>query len=173
MPTLAEIFASAPVGHRLYMTLEFIHPAFRDDAGDPTTIRLVQGFEDITATLEATAPEDPGDAVLFTAAPFEVDLPLKDVKGRHDLNLVLDGVSGDVVRQLELQAAANRSPVKVILREYVSSNLSAPQGTPIKMTLLNPSVSMTRVSASAVFADVVNRAYPGIVYKLSTHPGLA
>lgn len=165
---LNELFASAPVGVMYYATLEFRHSAF-----DPATIRLVQGFDDIVATLEPGAPVNPSTAVTFTAAAFSVRTPTKGVEGEYDMQLVIDAADGEITRQLELQAAANREPIKVRFREFISSDLSEPQSTAIEMTLINPKVDKNRVTARAVFADVVNKAFPSINYTLTTHPGLA
>lgn len=49
---IKEAYASCPSDVFIYHTLEIKHPDFVDDDGNPTTIRLVQGFKNITAKLE-------------------------------------------------------------------------------------------------------------------------
>ena len=49
---IIEAYASSPSDVFIYHTLEIKHPDFIDDDGKPTTIRIVQGFHGITATLE-------------------------------------------------------------------------------------------------------------------------
>jgi len=133
----------------------------------------VQGFTALTATLESNAPKNPSTAVVFQPAAFDVKLPTKDGSGRHDMNIVIDAASGEVIDQLERVAAAVREPIQVIFREFVSTDLSAPQSTPIKMIAANPSVTATRATISATFADLINKSFPSIRYTLTTHPGLA
>lgn len=49
---IIEAYASSPSDVFIYHTLEIKHPDFMDDNGNSTTIRLVQGFHNITAKLE-------------------------------------------------------------------------------------------------------------------------
>lgn len=170
---LDELFASNIAGQIYYITLEFNHSAFRDSEGNPTAIRLVQGFDPLTATLEADAPYDASTSVLFQPAAIDVELPVKNVEGRHDMRIILDAASGEIIRQLELVAAAPREAIRVLFREFISSDLSGPQSTPLRMTVINPQVTATRVTATATFADLVNKSFPSINYTLRTHPGLA
>lgn len=166
---LDELFASAPINATYYLTLEFRHSAFTS----PNTVRLVQGFKDLNATLEDNAPEDPSTLVTFVASALSIKPPTKGVEGNYDMQVVIDGADGEIVRQLELVAAANREPIKIRFREFISSDLSSPQSTPIEMTLINPQVSASRVTARAVFTDVTNKVFPSIKYTLTTHPALA
>ena len=170
---LDEVYASNPADKIPYVTIELNHSAFRDELEQPTSIRLVRGHKDLTATLEAAAPFDPSTAVTFTAAAVAIKPPDKGIKGRQEMSLTIDAASGEIIRQLERVVAASREPIKVIYRVFVSSDLSAPQNTPVQMTILNPQVTPERVSARAVFTDVINKAFPSIYYTTITHPGLA
>lgn len=42
---IKEAYASCPSDVFIYHTLEIKHPDFVDDDGNPTTIRLIQGFK--------------------------------------------------------------------------------------------------------------------------------
>lgn len=170
---LDELFASNPRDAIYYITLEFLHSAFRNAEGDPASIRLVQGFDALVATLEDDAPQDGGEAVTFQPCALAVKLPAKDVSGRHDMDISIDAASGEIIDQLERVAAAPREPIRVIFREFVSSDLSGPQSTPLRMIASSPQVAAARATVRASFADLVNKAFPSEVYKLSTHPGLA
>lgn len=165
---LDELFASNPIDRTYYITLELSHSDF-----SPQVHRLVQGFDSLSATLEANAPYDASQLVTFQPAAFKISLPEKSVKGRQDMSVTLHGAAIEVVEQLELQAAGNREAVKVTFREFESGDLSSPASTPITMTVLNPRVKDGVVSFSATFADVINKSFPSIFYKLETHPGLA
>lgn len=170
---LDQIFAANPRDKIYYLTLEFNHSAFRDDANNPTSIRLVKGFSSLTATLEASAPKNPSTAVTFQPCAFDIKIPVKDVSGQHDMQIVIDAASGEITRQLERVIAAPREPIQVIFREFVSSDLSAPQSTPVKMVAANPQVTAKRMTVTATFADLINKSFPSIRYTLQTHPGLA
>lgn len=165
---LNELFASNPNDRDYYITIELSHSAFV-----PSVHRLVQGFRDLTATLEDDAPYNGGEEVTFKKAAFKLSIPEKGVKGRQDLTCTIFGASFEIVEQLELQAKSNREPVKITFREFESGDLSVPASVPITMTVINPSVTKDSVSFSATFADVINKQYPSIFYKLETHPGLA
>tara|TARA_R110000744_G_scaffold174929_4_gene293669 strand:- start:943 stop:1461 length:519 start_codon:yes stop_codon:yes gene_type:complete len=172
MSLLDEVYASNPSDKILYTTLELLHSAF-DYQSPAGVIRLCSGFDDLTATLEAGAPFDPAAAVVFTASGLAIRAPNKGIKGRQEMTITLDAVSGEVIEQLEQVIAAPREPIKAILRYFVSSDLSEPQNIPYQMTVINPSVSPEQVTARAVFTDVLNKSYPAINYTLQSHPGLA
>lgn len=165
---LNELFASNPNDRVYYITLELSHSAF-----SPEVHRLVQGFSDLTATLEDDAPYNGGEEVTFKKSAFKLSIPEKSVKGRQDLTCTIYGASFEIIEQLELQAKANREPVKVTFREFQSGDLSEPASTPITMTVNTPSAVEDSVTFSATFADVINKQFPSIFYKLETHPGLA
>jgi len=67
---LAEAYAAAPSDVVVLHTLELRHPAFRDDNGNPTAIRVVRDHADLVARLEASAPLNPVEMVTFTALAF-------------------------------------------------------------------------------------------------------
>jgi hypothetical protein len=165
---LDELFASNPVGVSYYLTLEISHSAFV-----PNVFRLVQGFNDVTATLESGAAFNAGEAVLFLASAFEVSLPEKNVKGRQDMSVTLHGAAIEAVRQLELQRAANREPIKLRFREFESGDLSSPASPTVEMTVVSAVVNSGVVELAASFADVINKSFPSTFYKTLTHPGLA
>ena len=83
---IREAYASAPADTVILHTLELRHPAFADDDGRPTAIRVVRDHVDLTARLEAGAPLDAGEAVRFVALAFELELPPVDPgAGARDL----------------------------------------------------------------------------------------
>ena len=169
---LDDVYASNPSDKILYTTLELTHSAF-DYQSPAGVIRLVSGYEDLTATLESGAPFNPSTSVVFTASGLAVKPPDTGIKGRQEMSITIDAASGEIIGQLEKVVSANREPIKATLRYFVSSDLTEPQNTPYQMTVLNPSVKPESVSAKAVFSDVLNKAYPSINYTLTSNPGLA
>lgn len=169
---LKEAYASAPTDRVIFHTLEVRHPAFVDDAAQPTAIRVVIGFEDITAKLEGDAPLHPGQYVEFIAGAFRFKLPGFEEGKVPQLQITIDGVSREVVGHIEA-AIAGDSPIEVTYRPYLSTDLSKPQmDPPISMELTKVSVSGASVSGTASLSDVHNRAFPFEKYMASRFPGL-
>ena len=118
---IREAYASAPSDTVILHTLELRHPAFMDDEGEPTAIRVVRNFADqeswlslggaevqavldampaqardlagLVARLEADAPKDPGRMVPFIALGFELELPTVDTAPVPEISVTLDNVS--------------------------------------------------------------------------------
>ena len=69
---IREAYASAPTDTVILHTLELRHPAFADDDGRPTAIRVVRDHVDLTARLEADARRSMrAEMVRFVALAFE------------------------------------------------------------------------------------------------------
>lgn len=169
---LKEAYASAPTDLVIFDTLEVRHPNFVDDAGQPTAIRVVIGYEDISAKLENDAPLDAGEYVTFTAGAFRFSLPGFEESRVPQLKITLDGASQEVVAHLEA-AMSNPVPIEVTYRPYLSSDLSKPQmSPPIHMTLSKVTASATQVTGTATLTDVHNWPFPSQKYLASRFPGL-
>jgi hypothetical protein len=162
---LQTLYASAPINDLIIHTLEIKNPAFNVPGHVVGSVRLVQGFDDISATLET------GATVLFKKSGFGVSLPQKSIKGRQDLNFSIDNVTGEVLQAID---AAIDSGVKitVIYRAYAGSDLSAPGQPPIVMTATAIKADFSAVSISASFHDLVNKAWPFRRYTPDFAPGL-
>lgn len=169
---LREAYASAPVDAVIYDTLELRHPSFVDDQGNASAIRVVCGFENLTATLEADAPLDQGEAVTFIACAFDFVLPEIRESQMPELTITIDNVSREIVRNIEL-AQTVLTPVSCTYRPFLSTDLSSPQmDPPLHMTLRNVTCDVYRVQAKASFFDLLNRSFPNEVYTRARFPGL-
>lgn len=157
---LKMVYASAPSGAVVIYTLELSHAAFSGGA-----IRIAQGFDDLLATLET------GETVLFEASGFGVSLPPKSIRGRQDLQFRLDNVTGRAIREIDKAREAG-GPIKVVLRSYLSSDLSAPAVPPVVMTGESVKANVQSVTAVATFHDLVNKAWPRRRYTPDFAPGL-
>lgn len=157
---LQTVYASAPVDQIIIHTLELKHSAF-----DGGAIRLCQGFDDVTATLEDAS------TVTFTASGFGVSLPSRAVKGRQDLQFQLDNVTGEALRNIHAAQAAG-GPVQVIYRVYLASDLTAPAQPPTVMTAVSVKATPSSVSVTASFHDLVNKSWPRRFYTPDFAPGL-
>lgn len=164
---LEEAYASAPAAEVTLHTLEFRHASFT------APIRVVRDHVDFTARLEADAPIDPGQDVTFTRMAFEFTLPEIQKSGTPEIEISLDGVSGEIIAYLD---AAAQSPdlIEVTYRPYLASDRTRPQMVPpLTMVIRSVTADVFRVRARAGFGDVHNRKFPGEVYDTLRFPELA
>lgn len=169
---LKEAYASAPTDRVIFHTLEIRHPAFVDDAGQPTAIRIVIGYENVAAKLEGDAPLHPGEYVEFIAGAFRFKLPGFEEGKVPQIQIAVDGVSREMVAHIEA-AIAEPDPIEATYRPYLSTDLSKPQmNPPTNMELTKVSVNGASVSGIASLSDVHNRAFPFEKYMASRFPGL-
>lgn len=163
---LREAYAAAPSGTIIYHTLELRHPAFS------SPIRVVRDYADLVATLEATAPVDAGVAVTFVRFAFEFTKPEISTTGVPQMTIEIDNVDRSIIANIEA-ALTSTAMVQATYREYISTDLSAPQNNPpISMTILSLTADVFRVKAVAGFPDLMNRRFPTLEYAAETFPGL-
>lgn len=171
-PALAEAYASAPADEVVFDTLEIRHPSFVDDAGQPTAIRVVIGYEDIEARLEPQAPLHGGQYVTFIAGAFKFTLPGFEEGQVPQLKITLDGVNRQITEHLEA-SRASKTPIEVTYRPYLSGDLTAPQmDPPINMVLDTVDVDVFQSTGTASMNDVHNWPYPKELYTPERFPGL-
>lgn len=170
----AEALAIAPVERVLLETLEFRHPAFKDEDGAPFAARIVNDLQPLTARLEASAPVDANALVLFDPCPVRVKHPDETESGEAPyIDLAIDGVSRILVEQLDY-AIGTIEVVEVTVRVYASDDLSGPAILPVTSLVLHQvRVSETRVTAKAMLYDPANRGFPRQEYTADLYPGLS
>ena len=170
----AEALAIAPGTRAMLETLEFRHSQFKDATGALFAARIVNDHQDLTATLEAGAPMNPGATVVFSACPVQVKLPDEtDSAEAPSVQISVDGVSQLLVQQLDY-AILTLEPVLMTVRIYASDDTSGPAIMPVTtMTLREVRVSETRVTAKATFYDPTNKGFPRQEYTAAQYPGLS
>jgi hypothetical protein len=170
---LKEAWAHADSSVVIHTTLELSNDAFVDENGAPYAARVVRDFVDLVATLEADAPMNPGDAVTFTALPFEFTRPAEtDAGAPAAVGLSLDNVSRELARLLD-QTQGSLNVTTVTLREYLSTDTSAPHNDPpLVLELQGATVSLGRVEARAAFGGLANERFPADIYDAARFPGL-
>ena len=197
---IREAYASAPADTVILHTLELRHPAFVDDDGRPTAVRVVRNFADeeswlrlagaevrtvldampaegrdlvgLVARLEADAPKDAGRMVPFIALAFDLELPPVDSAPVPEIAVTLDNVSREIVRHLDA-AATSLERIEVTYRPYLSTDIEGPQmDPPITLTLTEIEVDVFRATGRARMLDIGNKAFPAETYTAKRFPGL-
>lgn len=163
---LKEAYASAPAGVVMYHTLELMHPAFS------TPIRVVRDYVDLRARLESTAPQNANEYVTFTAFAFELSKPEVSATGVPQITIEIDNADRAIVANIEA-AMTTLQMVTVIYREFVSTDLTAPQNNPpITATILSVTATPSKVTAVAGYPNLNNYRFPRTEYDAQTFPGL-
>jgi len=157
--------ASMPEAQREFRTVELFHPDF-------SLLRFVQDFQDISLTLESTAPRNPSTSVLFTAISMNIIEPGENGQIEQVLSLNLGAVGNEVNDELQkITENGSLTPIELIYRKYYSGDLSEP------VLVLNMSVAdvsfksyeaVTLTGEDSNFA--IKRA--GELYLIERFPGL-
>ncbi len=197
---IREAYASAPADTVILHTLELRHPAFVDDDGNASAIRVVRNFADadrwqdlggaearaaldalpeetrdqvgLVARLEADAPMDAGRMAVFIALGFELELPPIDTAPVPEIAVTLDNVGREIVRHLDA-AATSHEIIEVTYRPYLSTDLEGPQmDPPITLTMTEIEIDVFRATGRARMLDIGNKAFPADLYTAKRFPGL-
>jgi hypothetical protein len=170
---LAEAYASAPVEDVILETLEFRHPLFRDAAGAPYAVRVVNDHDPLTAGLEANAPLNPGATVQFEPMSFQLAKPSETESASSPEMDILMGNAMQVLHDYVELAQGSRDPVEVTWRPYLARDLSAPHVNPV-LTLFVREVhcDLLQLTIRVGFGDIVNKRFPSRGYTGKSFPWL-
>lgn len=157
---LKAIYASAPITARYIDTLAFSHSHFSQ------TYYLTNDNQPWQFLLET------GQLVTFQAIPFRVELPSSDGQGTQDMDLIIANIGRDLVDPIEAAIEKPSEPIKCTYRVYLDTAQSAPQNTPVVLSLTGVQISRDTVSATATRADVLGKAFPANFYTATQYPGL-
>jgi hypothetical protein len=119
--------------------------------GAPAPIRAVQNTEDMTFRLDAGAPLNAGQDVLFRGIPFGIDYPRIDKLG-VEAPIWLDNVNREVGKYLEPATKLNE-PVIVIFRGYLLSDPTTVGHGPFRLQLANVKRKGARLEGSLTISD--------------------
>lgn len=163
---LKEAYASA-TPDVIYITMELRHSALTQP------IRVVLDSNDLVATLEPTAPANPGEPVTFQRYVFDLKKPEVTAQGVPTVELEIDNVSREIVAAIE-SILGTTERLKGTFREFLASDLSCPQNNPpMHMDVLSISANNLRVRAILGFANMQNKKFPTLAYDAETYPSLA
>lgn len=168
--TDAEKQAYARVGLNIAQVwgIELRHSTF------PSHVRIVNHYSDITHTLEATAPVQPGQAVVFTAVAFHFKEPTISDEPVENLSAQVDGVTGLLQPYL---ATANQTaePIEATIREILydvatSSVLHAPSVWHLRVTRSVETMESVLIEMGRL--NSANQIFPNLFYTPASNPGL-
>lgn len=163
---IKEAYAAAPADEVTLHTLEFRHAAFT------APIRVVRDHVDHTCTLEAGAPVDAGQPVLFIGYGFDVTLPEVTDTANPEVVIAIDNVTQEIEDNIQA-ALQTTDKVEMTYRPYLASDTSAPQmNPPLTLTLTEINADNYTVTARARMGDFANRKFPGEEYTPVRFPGL-
>lgn len=166
----AEAAAIAPANRVLLDTLSFAHPTI----GAATELRFVADHQDLTATIEAGAPIQAGQAVAFTRCGFTLQAPPEsDTEAQPQLRIGLVGISNAVAAALDA-AVTSDTPVVVTHRVYASDDTTAPAVLPVlRMDMVGVEVTDVAVVIVCQYRDPANTAFPRVTYTRAQYPTLS
>lgn len=182
---LQEAYASAPTDEVILSTLELRHPSFIED-GQLTAVRVISEFgtlleesedpdvEDVYGwelKLEDNAPVQAGQTVKFVSCQFSITKPEQNENELPTFNIAIDNVSRLIMQYLD-DALAYRAKLELTYREYLASDVLTPSFILGGASLKDVKCNNARVTGTARFADLVNKTFPGKVYRPNEFRGL-
>lgn len=132
-------------------------------------LRLIDYTEEFTGYGNATV--DPALRV-YAPLPMQVQLPARDQSGRSDMGIVWDGYNDIILNYLNAAIVDGTQPIICRYTIYILTDPN-PQISPfLEFKLTGISATETRVTATASRADIINRAFPTVIYRTDMFPGL-
>lgn len=181
---LEEAYAAAPASDVVLATIELRHSTFADSENNLIAIRMVQDpgiiieerddGPDIRGhmlTLEASAPMDASQEVLFQSVMFKFTLPEQSESRVTGMQIEFDNVSRIMSKYLD-NAIKVRATMSLIYREYLADDPSMPQLVIGNLSIKSVSSNIWRVTAQADFLDFINKKFPNKDYRPEEFPGL-
>lgn len=163
---LHEAANIAPVDIVILHTFELWHSSLAEP------IYVVNNYEPLTATKEATADRDAGAEVEFMAATVAIQRPTETDMGQApELELTVGNVSG--VMSAALRTARGSPDMwEVIERLYDSSDATGPAQTPMRLIVTGVDITAKTVTLRCSFGDPANVTIPRTTFRRAHYPGL-
>jgi hypothetical protein len=158
-------------------TIELRHPAFvGEDGVTLAAARVVNDSDPLKVTLEADAPMNAGEQVIFTECRFEMTLPESNSPGTPTCQIAVENVGQKLMDPIE-QAVTMPKAIEITYREVLvpSDDDTAPGeiGVVIDgLTLRRANVTPLRVTGTAGFDDDLNVPFPRKPYTAQEYGGL-
>lgn len=154
-----EAYAVASVDEVSLETVEISH----DTAG---TVYLVKDQQELTATLEDAS------TVTFEPVGFTLSDPIMGEDGAQEMTLTVDNVDKRISEYLD-NVDGSQIPTFLKKRYFLASDTSQPSTVePYELTVTEVTSTLTQVTLTATFVDVLNKAYPNNKYTRKQFPSL-
>lgn len=155
-----EAYATSPSNVATLDTIQLSHPDLAED------IYLVNDRASHTLTLE----DD--EEVLFRGVAFKLTKPKTDEGGVQALSLVIDDI-GEEISDFINTVKGSKVKIQLKYRVFLSNDFTKPQNNPpLVMTLSGIKKNKYQVSASANFADLINKQHISELYTRARFPSL-
>lgn len=151
-------------------TLEIHHPDIIDDTGQ-TAIWAVNDVVPQRLRLEASAPRNPNQVVLFESIPFEFEFPDFAEGEAPQAQVRIGNIRKEVAKYLDGTELSN-APMEVIYRVYLSTDPNKVSLGPFKFIIREIVEEGDAVSGRASFANPQNLKFPRRVYTEDDFPAL-
>lgn len=158
MTVLDVVYASAPTDEVIIPTLEISSSAF-------DTIRICNGFEDHTVTLETS------EVVVFEASGLDIALPASDTSGQQELMFAVGDVLGAATKAVQAATDAGAT-ITAKFRPYLVSDLSAPAGPVFEMAVVGAQFEAGMAQITCAYFDFLNTLWQRARYTASFAPGI-
>lgn len=128
-------------------------------------ILLSTGFRDQVCTTED------GRVLTFVGVNMSITLPSKDNKGNQSLAFSIDNTTGEVSKYVDASIRAN-ARATVVYRTFLSSNKSAPQERPYRLTVLGGELRGIIAQLQCGYFNPIGTAWPRRYLTPDYAPGL-
>ncbi len=167
-PAQKEAYARAHSSTVEICCLELRHTTF------PAPLRVAQGADAVTLTLEANAPVDGGLSRVFSPLDFKVKPPSQTTEPDSVISISLTGASATVNPYL---ATANTTgePIRATLR-FISFDTKTKtigqQYLPIHLDSRGQKTTRSTVTLQLGYTNAANRKFPYLDYTPESNPSL-
>lgn len=163
---IQEAYATSRTDVFYLDTLEITHPNLE------AALYIVNDRIDHFLRLEPQGLDAAGAVVQFLPVGFRMQLPASGENGVQDLQLAVDNVNREPVALIK-KVLGSAVPVQIVYRPYLSNNAEGPQMTPpLTLYLTDCVITATEVTATATYADVLNRVFLSESYAKRRFPSL-
>lgn len=182
---IREAFACAPPSQRYLHTLILEHPAFE---GHPLAVRRILpeyeswplstnnnsggGYISWSVALVQDGEDHVFCGRLHNKCGFRFAMPARDTGGIQELSLAIDNTDESMSAFLE-SAKNHNAPCRVWYTVFMEGDNDTPQlDPPMLLFMRDAVVTPVEITATATFADIVNKKFPSILYTRRTFPSL-
>lgn len=159
-PELIRIYASGGVNETWVECLSISHPQFT------ATWNITNSPYMMVATTED------GSQITFDPYPFKASMLGTGESGNQDIEITISNVEKTPVDEIERAAEDPTQQIQMVYRVWIESKLDSPGYVVDGLSISEVSVTDTEIVARASASDMLNRAFPTVLYTPDKFPGL-